>query len=191
MNLGQAAKVIRNTREVLKAPIPDKYDGTRYINVVKNPTDDDYWMISQEFRQKYPKIKEATYARTTIDKEGNKYLWPSDDATHSQIEPFIDKLFNTQTHQNGPSYFDIKYPKANILKGAAAVGAGSTLLPKDALAKKHKQMAEDQALEDAYSPVDMALAGAFGGVGMAYKAASALADPVINYAMDQILGGRK
>jgi hypothetical protein len=187
MNLGAASKIIEKTRGVLKAPIPDKWDGTRYINVIKNPTNDDFWMISQDFKQKYPNIREATYARTTIDKEGNKYLWPSDDATHSQIEPFIDKMFNTQTHQNGPEYFDLKYPKSNNLKGATAIAAGSTMLPKDALAAKYKQMEKDQALEDAYSPVDMIIAGATGGATMGLRAISALADPIINYAIDKLL----
>lgn len=76
----------------------------------------------------------------------------------------------------------------NILKGATAIAAGSTLLPKDALAKKHKQMESDQALQDAYSPVDMIIAGATGGATMGLRAISALADPVINYAIDRMLG---
>jgi hypothetical protein len=76
----------------------------------------------------------------------------------------------------------------NILKGATAIAAGSTLLPKDALAKKYKQMESDQALQDAYSPVDMVLAGVTGGATMGLRAISALADPVINYAIDRMLG---
>jgi hypothetical protein len=76
----------------------------------------------------------------------------------------------------------------NILKGATAIAAGSTLLPKDALAQKHKKMESDQALQDAYSPVDMVIAGATGGATMGLRAISALADPVINYAIDRMLG---
>jgi hypothetical protein len=76
----------------------------------------------------------------------------------------------------------------NILKGATAIAAGSTLLPKDALAQKHKKMESDQALQDAYSPVDMIIAGATGGATMGLRAISALADPVINYAIDRMLG---
>ena len=75
-----------------------------------------------------------------------------------------------------------------VLKGATAIAAGSTLLPKDALAKKHKQMESDQALQDAYSPVDMVIAGVTGGATMGLRAISALADPVINYAIDRMLG---
>jgi hypothetical protein len=82
----------------------------------------------------------------------------------------------------------IKPTKDTTLKGATAIAAGSTLLPKDALAKKHKQMESDQALQDAYSPVDMVIAGATGGATMGLRAISALADPVINYAIDRMLG---
>jgi hypothetical protein len=81
-----------------------------------------------------------------------------------------------------------KAENALTLKGATAIAAGSTLLPKDALAAKHKQMAEEQALQDAYSPVDMIIAGATGGATMGLRAISALADPVINYAIDRMLG---
>ena len=50
------------------------------------------------------------------------------------------------------------------------------------------QMESDQALQDAYSPVDMVIAGATGGATMGLRAISALADPVINYAIDRMLG---
>jgi hypothetical protein len=73
-------------------------------------------------------------------------------------------------------------PVATIATGATA------MLSKDALAAKHKQMAEKQALQDAYSPVDMVIAGATGGTTMGLRAISALADPVINYAIDRMLG---
>jgi hypothetical protein len=77
----------------------------------------------------------------------------------------------------------------NILKTATAIATGATaMLSKDALAAKHKQMAEKQALQDAYSPVDMVIAGATGGATMGLRAISALADPVINYAIDRMLG---
>ena len=76
----------------------------------------------------------------------------------------------------------------NILKGATAIAAGSTLLPKDALAAKYKKMESDQALQDAYSPVDMVIAGVTGGATLGLRAISALADPVINYAIDKMLG---
>jgi hypothetical protein len=76
----------------------------------------------------------------------------------------------------------------STLKSLIPIAAGSTLLPKDALAAKHKQMAEEQALQDAYSPVDMVIAGATGGATMGLRAISALADPVINYAIDRMLG---
>ena len=81
-----------------------------------------------------------------------------------------------------------KAENALTLKGATAIAAGSTMLPKDALAAKYKQMEKDQALEDAYSPVDMVIAGATGGATMGLRAISALADPVVNYALDRLLG---
>jgi hypothetical protein len=83
---------------------------------------------------------------------------------------------------------DFNPTNPNILKGATAIAAGSTLLSKDALAAKHKKMESDQALQDAYSPVDMVIAGATGGATMGLRAISALADPVVNYALDRLLG---
>ena len=81
-------------------------------------------------------------------------------------------------------------PKDAIVKfGVGGLAAGTTLSQaKRALAAKHKQMAEEQALEEAYSPVDMAIAGITGGATLGLKAVSALADPFINYAMDKMLG---
>jgi hypothetical protein len=74
------------------------------------------------------------------------------------------------------------------LKSAAMTAPLVSLYPTQAaLAKKYKQMESDQALQDAYSPVDMVLAGATGGATMGLRAISALADPIINYAIDKLL----
>jgi hypothetical protein len=75
------------------------------------------------------------------------------------------------------------------LKSLIPIAAGASLYsPQAAQAKKYKQMESDQALQDAYSPVDMIIAGATGGATMGLRAISALADPVINYAIDRMLG---
>jgi hypothetical protein len=81
-------------------------------------------------------------------------------------------------------------PKDAIVKyGVGGLAAGTTLSQaKDALAQKYKKMESDQALQDAYSPVDMIIAGATGGATMGLRAISALADPIINYAIDRMLG---
>lgn len=80
----------------------------------------------------------------------------------------------------------------DISKKYLPVAAGLTMAslysPQAAQAKKYKQMESDQALQDAYSPVDMVIAGATGGATMGLRAISALADPVINYAIDRMLG---
>ena len=81
-------------------------------------------------------------------------------------------------------------PDGNVIKfiaGGTALGA-SLYSPENALAAKHKKMESDQALQDAYSPVDMVIAGATGGATMGLRAISALADPVVNYALDRLLG---
>ena len=81
-------------------------------------------------------------------------------------------------------------PQDAIVKlGVGGLAAGTTLSQaKDALAAKHKKMESEQALQDAYSPVDMVIAGATGGATMGLRAISALADPVVNYALDRLLG---
>lgn len=80
----------------------------------------------------------------------------------------------------------------NISKKYLPVSLGFTMAslysPQAAQAKKYQQMAEEQALQDAYSPVDMVIAGVTGGATLGLRAISALADPVINYAIDKVLG---
>ena len=77
----------------------------------------------------------------------------------------------------------------NTLKSLIPIAAGASLYSQRAAqAKKYQQMAEEQALQDAYSPVDMVIAGVTGGATMGLRAISALADPVINYAIDKMLG---
>ena len=121
---------------------------------------------------------------------GNEFY--VDDPTKAKVETIIP----IKTAKKRDRYYSSKLPgsetelrsfydKAKL--GVSAVGA-TAMLSKDALAAKHKQMAEEQALQDAYSPVDMVIAGATGGATMGLRAISALADPVINYAIDRMLG---
>lgn len=120
---------------------------------------------------------------------GNEFF--VDDPTKAKVESVIpiklakkrDRYYSSKL-PNSETALRSFYDKAKL--GTATVGA-TTLLPKDALAKKYKQMESDQALQDAYSPVDMVLAGATGGATMGLRAISALADPIINYAIDKLL----
>jgi len=77
----------------------------------------------------------------------------------------------------------------NILKGAAvATGLGASMYsPEAAQARQYKDRAEEEALEDSYSPVDMIQAAAGGG-GLTLRAARALIDPVINYGIEKFTG---
>lgn len=76
--------------------------GQRDITVIKNPSQQDYSEINKTFREEYPDApKDTVRARHTIDREGNKYIWPAADATHPDVEPAINKKFKTESNQNG------------------------------------------------------------------------------------------
>jgi len=81
------------------------------ISVIKNPTDTDHAEMRRLFYEKYPMAPVGSVKiRSTIDTEGNKYSWMSD-KSHSDVEPEIDRRYNTHTHQSG--LFDLKYNSAN------------------------------------------------------------------------------
>ena len=205
MNLGKAKKILPNIEKFIDengvtniGDFVELYHGTSArrankiakegfrIKAVKNQTmggdpvsSRDYiWFAKKDGSAKSysemhgnPKVLTVRMPREVYEKINNHGLNSGPDSVWSKQEIPAEYIYN---------------PK--VLKGATAIAAGSTMLPKDALAAKYKQMEKDQALEDAYSPVDMVIAGATGGATMGLRAISALADPVINYAIDRMLG---
>ena len=75
--------------------------------IIVNPTDSQYRQLRKEFKEENPTLVGEPPTRTTYDIDGNTYLWRSDSNTHYFVENFIDRNFETLTHQN--KYFDVKY----------------------------------------------------------------------------------
>jgi len=113
--------------------------------------------------------------------------WQENRITEDYVKE-ISKYFKSVTRKG--NIIEATKPNGEVIKfivGGTALGA-SLYSPQAAQAKKYKQMESDQALQDTYSPVDMVIAGATGGATMGLRAISALADPVINFAFDKLLG---
>jgi hypothetical protein len=88
---------------------------------------------------------------------------------------------------NNRGTFDPKDP--NILKGAAmAVGAASLYSPENAQAREYQNKIEEDALEEAYNPLDMAVAAVTGGGTLTFRAAQAALDPIIDTVSRKIFG---
>ena len=87
---------------------------TKYnVEVIKNPTDRQYQEIYSESRKLYPELAREGYPfiRYTYDIQGNKYIWKSFDAVHSDVEPEINKRYNTVANQN--RYFDYQLKESS------------------------------------------------------------------------------
>lgn len=79
----------------------DRQGKDLFTEVVKNPSQNDFMALRKEFRKDFPNAPQGeVITRKTIDKEGNKYIWRADQGTHGDIEPFINKRFNTKTNQS-------------------------------------------------------------------------------------------
>lgn len=75
------------------------------------------------------------------------------------------------------------------LPAAAAIGAGAALTGNNAYASQWKNFKSDEeGLQDAYNPLDMAIAAATGGATLTLKAAAAALDPIIDTISRQIFG---
>ncbi len=95
--------------------------GDKLTTVIKNPTIDDMHDLSVAFRREHPYLgKGVPYARTTIDKEGNKYVWPAFGPLHNEMEPKLNSMFNTVTDQN--AHFGISKYLVGTAAGASAAG---------------------------------------------------------------------
>ena len=65
----------------------------------------DYARIGKEFRDEYPGAPVGTPKfRSTLDEDGNTWMWGAKDAAHFQIEPEITRQTGLRVNQNG--YFD-------------------------------------------------------------------------------------
>jgi hypothetical protein len=75
--------------------------GDKKVEVIKNPTHKDYQALSKEVKKDFPDMpKGEPKTRITYDAEGNKYAWRADKGTHPEVEPLINRKYNTTTNQN-------------------------------------------------------------------------------------------
>ena len=73
----------------------------RGVEVVRNPTDQEYQQMRAEAYQDYPWLwgTGEPVLRHTYDRQGNEYYWRADQAVHAQVEPYINQRYGTQTSQ--------------------------------------------------------------------------------------------
>ena len=69
--------------------------------VVKNPTSTEYAQMREDVLNEYPWLRGTgePLFRHTFDEEGNEYYWEANSGLHSQIEPQINRRYNTRTSQ--------------------------------------------------------------------------------------------
>ena len=74
----------------------------RGVEVVRNPTDQEYQQMRAEAYQDYPWLwgTGEPVLRHTYDRQGNEYYWRADQAVHAQVEPYINQRYGTQTSQH-------------------------------------------------------------------------------------------
>lgn len=73
----------------------------RGVEVVQNPTSSEYSQMREEAYREYPWLRGTgePMLRHTYDESGNEYYWRADQALHSQVEPYINRQYNTRTSQ--------------------------------------------------------------------------------------------
>ena len=71
------------------------------VEVVQNPTDQEYQQMKDEAYQDYPWLRGTgePMLRLTYDQDGNQYYWRADQAMHAQVEPYINDRYGTRTSQ--------------------------------------------------------------------------------------------
>lgn len=74
----------------------------RGIEVVQNPSDAEYRQMRAEIYKEYPWLRGTGEAilRHTYDESGNEYYWNAFDGMHMDVEPYINKQYNTRTSQH-------------------------------------------------------------------------------------------
>lgn len=103
-DMNRSVRTPEGNWELLQVPV-----GSKKVTVVKNPVSSDITEMRKRYNEEFPNDKSGTpKTRTTIDEQGNKYVWMSGDATHSDIEAYIKKEFGLSANQNG--YFDKQKP---------------------------------------------------------------------------------
>lgn len=85
----------------------DKSDDERIFythgtEVIQNPTDTEYMQMREEILNDYPWLRGTgeILLRHTYDEDGNVYYWDASKGMHRQIEPEINKRYNTRTSQH-------------------------------------------------------------------------------------------
>jgi len=74
--------------------------------VFKNPTDEQYYSLVDEFNEQYPFCPSGEpKIRKTYDTNNNEYIWMSGDAMHYFIEQYLYRLDGVTCNQN--KYFDV------------------------------------------------------------------------------------
>lgn len=72
------------------------------LEIVKNATDDEYRQMREDILKEMPWLRgtDTPLLRHTYDEEGNTYYWSAADGIHAQVEPLINKHWNTRTSQH-------------------------------------------------------------------------------------------
>lgn len=133
---GSEAKKATKTNEVF-------YTDSK-TEVIKNPSDKQYSDMIAEFKKEFPEASKngEPAIRKTYDKEGNLYIWKSSDNIHGNVEPYINKKFNTITNQG--KNFTLNYnnefvPSTEIQKGTVV-----KYIPDEKASEKLKTLEEKQ-----------------------------------------------
>jgi hypothetical protein len=73
----------------------------RGVEVVQNPTGAEYRQMREEIYKDYPWLRGTGEAilRHTYDESGNEYYWNAFDGMHMDVEPYINRQYNTRTNQ--------------------------------------------------------------------------------------------
>lgn len=80
---------------------PERVFYVRNTEVVQNPTDQEYSQMREDVLEQEPWLRGSgePLLRHTYDENGNEYYWAATGGLHSQIEPYINRRFNTRTSQ--------------------------------------------------------------------------------------------
>ena len=73
----------------------------RGVEVVQNPTTAEYRQMREEAYADFPQLRGTgePVLRHTYDEAGNNYYWRADRGLHSQVEPYINRQYQTRTSQ--------------------------------------------------------------------------------------------
>jgi hypothetical protein len=72
------------------------------LEIVKNATNEEYRQMREDILEQMPWLRgtDTPLLRHTYDEEGNTYYWSAADGIHAQVEPLINKHWNTRTSQH-------------------------------------------------------------------------------------------